>query len=325
MYKLCTAVATGAAVFMSAHAIAQSPSKPRTSGMPAAEFVKKAVIGDMYEIQSSRLALEKQKGTPFEDFAQRIVSDHTKSGEELKSLAQGVEGVQVPNELDQQHKQMIDKLRSASGEDFTNEYRTQQIEAHQTAIRLYDGYSQNGDQPKLRSFAERTLPKLRQHLKLAEGLPRESMTVGQAPATTQKGTGQGANSSGQRADGQAQAERSGQVIDRLGPQHMRVSAILDANLYGANGENMGEIEDVVIGRNGELVAVVVEVGGFLGIGDKEVAIPFEALEIGSGSQGSGGQPTGRTSNEDGTFEPSRVVLKHMTRQDLEKAPSFSDD
>jgi hypothetical protein len=106
---------------------------------------------------------------------------------------------------------------------------------------------------------------------------------------------------------------------------------------GAADENVGEIDDVVLGRDGRVVAVIVGVGGFLGIGEKKVAIPFEALEIVASdrsrptSQGVEGtaQPapgTARTgsgvSAETQTIDPARVILRGMTKEDLERAPEF---
>ena len=48
-------------------------------------------------------------------------------------------------------------------------------------------------------------------------------------------------------------------------------------MYGANNENIGEINDVLINRNGQVVAVIIGVGGFLGIGEKDVAVPMSML------------------------------------------------
>jgi hypothetical protein len=61
--------------------------------------------------------------------------------------------------------------------------------------------------------------------------------------------------------------------------------------------------------------VVVGVGGFLGIGEKDVAIPFQALEIGQGSATTG-------AGADRSARPDRLVLRRMTKQELEAAPSF---
>ncbi|WBJ98785.1 PRC-barrel domain-containing protein [Methylocystis parvus] len=58
-----------------------------------------------------------------------------------------------------------------------------------------------------------------------------------------------------------------------------VSNIYDRNVYDAGENKLGEIKDIVIDRSGTIGAVIVSVGGFLGVGDKDVAVAFEAVNI----------------------------------------------
>jgi len=51
------------------------------------------------------------------------------------------------------------------------------------------------------------------------------------------------------------------------------------DIYGANNEKIGEIEDFILQPNGSVEAVVVEVGGFLGVGEKDVLVNWSALQI----------------------------------------------
>jgi sporulation protein YlmC with PRC-barrel domain len=132
------------------------------------------------------------------------------------------------------------------------------------------------------------------------------------------------------------AQQALKPLAKPGPNHMLSSDLEDTTVYGANNEAIGEISDVLIDRNGKVVAVIIGVGGFLGIGEKDVAVPFEALEIiaaqpsGAGTTGTG--PTGAapgagsTSNQaQGTMSPDRIVLRGMNKSDLESAPAFQDD
>lgn len=50
-------------------------------------------------------------------------------------------------------------------------------------------------------------------------------------------------------------------------------------VYGSDGESIGEVDELVLGDQGEISEVVVDVGGFLGIGEKPVALPFSDLQI----------------------------------------------
>jgi putative membrane protein len=316
------------------------------------QFVEKAAIGGMYEIQSSKMALDKSQSDEVEELADMIVEDHTQASEKLKSIVSDMQGLQLPTQLDQKHQEMIKQLQSADGGKFHQLYRKQQLEAHQTAIQLFEGYSKNGQNDELKQFAGATLPTLKEHLKMVQDLPEQmqGQQVGQAPQGQQKGQQQAQRSQTQMQNQQTQSRAGAQggkmqVISQPGPNHILSSDLTGTTVYGANNENIGNISDVVLDREGNVVAVIVGVGGFLGIGEKSVAVPFDALEIAAAGQGQdtqdrtgstgdrqgqsaqkGGQPTPRsTKSAKGTVEPQRIVLRGMTREDLEKAPAFDDD
>jgi sporulation protein YlmC with PRC-barrel domain len=53
----------------------------------------------------------------------------------------------------------------------------------------------------------------------------------------------------------------------------------DMRVVGADGEGIGEVEDVLIDSTGRVVAVSVEAGGFLGMGDRDVIMQLDSLEL----------------------------------------------
>jgi hypothetical protein len=60
----------------------------------------------------------------------------------------------------------------------------------------------------------------------------------------------------------------------------RASALIGMNVRGASGDDdIGEIKDIAIGQDGRAAYVAVSFGGFLGLGDKLFAVPFEAVEF----------------------------------------------
>jgi hypothetical protein len=59
----------------------------------------------------------------------------------------------------------------------------------------------------------------------------------------------------------------------------RASKVIGATVYGPDNASIGEVNDVLIGNDGKIRAAVIGVGGFLGVGEKSVAIPFESLNI----------------------------------------------
>jgi hypothetical protein len=59
----------------------------------------------------------------------------------------------------------------------------------------------------------------------------------------------------------------------------RGSKLIGASVYGPDNASIGEINDIVIAPDGKINAVVVGVGGFLGVGQKDVALPFEGISV----------------------------------------------
>lgn len=59
----------------------------------------------------------------------------------------------------------------------------------------------------------------------------------------------------------------------------RASRLIGASVYGPDNASIGEINDVIIGSDGQFKAAVIGVGGFLGVGEKNVALPFEAINV----------------------------------------------
>lgn len=142
----------------------------------------------------------------------------------------------------------------------------------------------------------------------------------------------------------------------------RVTDLEGKNVEDANGDNIGNINDVLVNAEGEVIAVLVGVGGFLGIGQKNVAVSMSALEFGpgkteglpteaevqaerlqaqeqamnvpsTGTTGMGGTATAPAPAPQ-TVEPAtpvvgednlpdRIVL-NVTREQLEAAPAYED-
>jgi hypothetical protein len=65
------------------------------------------------------------------------------------------------------------------------------------------------------------------------------------------------------------------------PGQLRAADMRSANIYTADNQRVGDIDDILLDSRGNIIAVVVGVGGFLGIGQKNVAIPFESLDLGA--------------------------------------------
>lgn len=66
---------------------------------------------------------------------------------------------------------------------------------------------------------------------------------------------------------------------------LTATSIIGDNVINGNDDNLGKIKDIMIDvRRGTIEYVVIEFGGFLGVGEKYFAVPFEALELKAGRQ-----------------------------------------
>lgn len=60
---------------------------------------------------------------------------------------------------------------------------------------------------------------------------------------------------------------------------MRASKLIGTSVNNEAGEEIGEINEVVLAKDGKVAAVVIGVGGFLGMGEREVAVTFDSLRL----------------------------------------------
>jgi predicted outer membrane protein len=181
-------LAVAALVVVALPAQAQRQRSSVFADMATKEFVEKATISNMFEIEAAQLAERKVTNPAYRDFAKMIITDRTKAGNELKLHVKNMNGLQIPSKLDQEHRQMIQVLRSEMGANFEDQYRTSQIHDHQETIELFQDYAQNGGNFELMMWAKNTVPTFQAHRQNAEALPMPSVPViggaRDAPATT---------------------------------------------------------------------------------------------------------------------------------------------
>ncbi|MBW8790178.1 DUF4142 domain-containing protein [Rhizobium leguminosarum] len=135
-----------------------------------ADFVKEAATSDMFEIESSKLALERGDAAT-KTFAQQMVTDHEKTSSELKALISGGKvKAQLPAAMTSAQQKMLDKLKGLQGSDFIKQYHSDQESAHEDAVDLFKRYGEGGDNAELKAWAASTRPALEHHLQMAEEL-----------------------------------------------------------------------------------------------------------------------------------------------------------
>ena len=169
-------MACGLCLMMAAPAMAQSVAEktginsvvgitPTTQ-----DFATEAAQSDMFEIQSSRLALNSADPAT-KTFAQQMITDHGKTSADLKAAsASGTTHVTLPTAMSSSQQSMLDKLNGLHGSDFDSQYHSDQVSVHKDAVSLFQRYAKGGDNAQLKTWAGNTEPALQQHLEMAQTL-----------------------------------------------------------------------------------------------------------------------------------------------------------
>jgi putative membrane protein len=144
-------------------------------------FLKQAAQNGLAEVESSKLALTKAQHQQVKSYAQQMVDDHTKANEELKALAQS-KGVEMPTEPSVAQRAKMKLLERSDAENFDQRYVEQMgVEAHEDTVKMFQKASKEARDAEVKSYASKTLPKLQEHLKMAQDL--KAVTDGSASAS----------------------------------------------------------------------------------------------------------------------------------------------
>jgi putative membrane protein len=135
-----------------------------------AGYVTVASASDLFEIQSSQLALSKAQRPEIRQFAQMLVDHHTQTTATLTAAARASGLNPPPPMLLPMQQRMIQELQRAPAGSFDQVYARQQVPAHEMALALHRNYSTRGDTPQLRTAAAAAVPIVQQHLDRARQL-----------------------------------------------------------------------------------------------------------------------------------------------------------
>lgn len=169
----------------SARAPATGARQKAPSGKAQADqkFIIEAARGGMAEVELGKLAADKASSDQVKQFGQRMVSDHGKANDELKTIAGG-KNITLPTDLDAKDKALHDRLSKLSGAQFDRAYMQAMVRDHRKDVNEFKRESTSGKDADVKAFASKTLPTLEEHLKLAQDANRAVGTTG----TVEKGS-----------------------------------------------------------------------------------------------------------------------------------------
>jgi putative membrane protein len=160
---------------------AASPAGSSQLASSDRQFIMEAARGGMAEVELGQLASDKAESPAVKQFAQRMVTDHGKANDELKSLAQS-KNIMLPTDLDAKHKATKDRLSKLSGAQFDRAYMQDMVSDHQKDVSEFKKQSTSAKDPELKAWAAKTLPTLQEHLQMAQAASRSAVgTSGTRP------------------------------------------------------------------------------------------------------------------------------------------------
>jgi len=271
-----TAVAAAGAVllFAASNVVLAAPSDDT--------FLKTAIGINLAEIQIGQLAQKNGSTAEVRDFGAQLVKDHSANNSDAMAVAKA-HNITAPNAPSSDDQKLYRDLSGMTGAAFDKSFAEHMVDGHQKAIQLFsdESGSATGD---VKSFADKTLPALKNHLATAQKIAADvgATAMKQDKAGTQTAAG----------------------MTLVEPTKISANDLINTTVYDPDARNIGEVHDVVMTKDGKIDAVVLDVGGFLGIGEKPVALAFEDLEFRRDS-----------SNK-------LYVYVKFTQQQLEQAPKY---
>lgn len=135
-------------------------------------FVSKALQGGMAEVQLGQLTLQKSNNDQVKQFAQRMVDDHTKLGEQLKPVAQQL-GVSDPAGVSKKDKATMAKLQGLSGPAYDEAYIRDMVKDHKQDLSEFQTEASSGQDQTVKDAANQGSKVIAQHLQMIQQIAKD--------------------------------------------------------------------------------------------------------------------------------------------------------
>jgi sporulation protein YlmC with PRC-barrel domain len=187
--------------------------------------------------------------------------------------------VTPPTEPKPEDKKKHDELAKLSGAEFDREFAKAMVRGHEEAISKFEAASKGDDE--VAKFAQDTLPTLQKHLKTAQSLESSKSTQNEAarPESQMAPAGSTKTETAPETKKEAPETKGAAKMVAVPSDAVSVNDYYKQNVYDPSDNTIGEVSDVLMDKNGQVKAVILSVGGFLGLGGKYVSVPFNALDV----------------------------------------------
>ena len=147
---------------MAADPPAKQAAAPATPATPT--FLANTAVANLFEIETSKLALTKTKSEKVKSFANWMVTDHTGAGTKFKQAVTEAKLTAPADRLDAKHQALLDDLKKKDGATFDAAYIKAQTDGHVETVGMFEAYATGGDNSRMKQFANDMLPTLKKHL-----------------------------------------------------------------------------------------------------------------------------------------------------------------
>ena len=127
------------------------------------EFMTKAASGGMLEVELGKVVAQRATTPEAKQFAQQMVTDHTKANDELKALA-AKKSMKLPASLGEDQKKVYDEVLTEKGAKLDQKYVSEMVADHEEDVKEFQEASTKAGDPEVKAFAAKTLPVLQMHL-----------------------------------------------------------------------------------------------------------------------------------------------------------------
>jgi len=125
-------------------------------------FMKAASLSGIMEVELAKIAQQNAASPTVKEFAEMMISDHTRIFNELKKLATD-KHILLPIELEQEQIAQLTKLKELNGTEFDRGYMRLMVRSHEQAVKDFEAGARNRD-PQVNKLASDKLETLKEHL-----------------------------------------------------------------------------------------------------------------------------------------------------------------
>jgi putative membrane protein len=149
-------------------AAAATPREDIRMSAPEQEFVQAAIKGNQMEVDLAEIAEGRSQNKAVDEFAEQLERDHSNVLDELRRLADKAD-IRLTDEPAAEKASMTNQLEAAKGPAFDREYVSMMVDAHKKNIAKFESM-QSTATGELKALIDKTLPVMREHLRMAEAL-----------------------------------------------------------------------------------------------------------------------------------------------------------